>query len=152
MTVATRTMSKFSLAQLALRAAVELERAQGGGAPEAEPLLEFSAALLHASLADEDDAPFRFVEPGFYQPLQRLYHVQESVRASDIEHIQQLIRRVSEGLARAADGHAADTEALIRFCVALHQELIEEMTAEDALVVHEGRTYGHWAAAGFRPA
>lgn len=141
-----RTTSKFALAQLALRAAVELERARGGSQLRSEPLKALSVALLQASDPHDDGAPFRFVEPGFYQPLQRLYHVQESVRASDVEHIQALIRRISDSLARAADGRATDTEALIRFCVALHQELIEEMTAEDALVVHEGRTYGHPAA------
>lgn len=138
--------SKFRLTQLALRAAVELERVRAGGQPHREPLDALSQALLHTSGSDEGATPFRFVEPGFYQPLQRLYYDHESVPASDVEHIQALIRRISEALARVADGSLVGTDALIRFCVALHQELIEEQTAEDALVVHEGRAYGHGAA------
>jgi len=145
--------SKFRLTQMALRAAVELERRRGGAEPQPEPLKALSQALLQMSGSDEGGAPFRFVEPGFYQPLQRLYYKQESVRAADVEHIQALVRRVSETLSQAADdGRRDDTEALIRFCVALHQELIEELTAEDAIVVHEGRTYGHGAATGFSAA
>lgn len=140
--------SKFRLTQLALRAAVELERARAGGMARREPLEALSTALLQTSGVDEGSAPFRFVEPGFYQPLQRLYHDQQSVHATDVEHIQDLVRRTSEDLAAAAGGSQVNTEALIRFCLALHQELIEELTAEDALVVHEGRTHGHGAAAG----
>jgi hypothetical protein len=144
--------SKFRLTQLALRAAVELERIRAGDQGRHEPLLALSQALLQTSGSDESSAPFRFVEPGFYQPLQRLYHEHESVRAADVEHIQALIRRVSEALAQAAQSGVGNIEALIRFCVALHQELIEELTAEDALVVHEGRTHGHGAAAGISAA
>lgn len=142
------TTSKFRLTQLALRAALELERHRTGGAADLKSLQALSEALLQTSGAEDNSAPFRFVEPGFYQPLQRLYYDQESVRASDVELIQKLLRRTSNDLAQAAQGRPADTEALIRFCVALHQELIEELMAEDARVVHEGRTYGHEAAAG----
>jgi len=146
------TTSKFRLTQLALRAALDLERHRTGGAADLKSLQALSEALLQTSGAEDSSAPFRFVEPGFYQPLQRLYYDQESVRASDVELIQKLLRRTSNDLAQAAQGRPADTEALIRFCVALHQELIEELTAEDARVVHEGRTYGHEAAAGFSAA
>jgi len=146
MTEKVQAISRFRLTQLALRAAVELDRVRSGADPRRETLQALSEALLQTTAADEGSGPFRFIDPGFYQPLQRLYYGQESVRASDVEHIQALIRRVSEDLARAADGSRADTEALVRFCVALHQELIEELTAEDALVVHEGRIYGHGTA------
>lgn len=142
------TTSKFRLTQMALRAAVELERQRTGGQANRQSLEALSNALLQTSGAEDSTEPFRFVEPGFYQPLQRLYYDQESVPAADVEHIQMLIRRTSEDLAQAAQGRLDSTEALIRFCVALHQELIEELTTEDARVVHEGRTYGHEAAAG----
>lgn len=146
MTGTVQSTTRFRLTQLALRAAVELDRARSGAEAHGEPLQALAQALLQTTRGDEGGGPFRFIDPGFYQPLQRLYCDQESVRASDIEHIQGLIRRVSDDLARAAEGSRADTEALVRFCVALHQELIEDLTAEDALVVHEGRIYGHGTA------
>ena len=145
MTGKVQSTTRFRLTQLALRAAVELDRARSGAEAHGEPLQALAQALLQTTRGDEG-GPFHFIDPGFYQPLQRLYFDQESVRASDVEHIQGLIRRVSDGLARAAGGSRDDTEALVRFCVALHQELIEDLTAEDTLVVHEGRVHGHGAA------
>ena len=152
MTTMRPNTSKFRLTQLALHAAVELERARAGETVRREPLEALSTALLRTSGINESSAPFRFVEPGFYQPLQRLYHDQEPVGVADVEHIQALIRRTSEALTAAATGSQADTEALVRFCVALHQELIEGLTVEDAFIGREGRTHGHGAAASISAA
>lgn len=152
MTGFAKATSKFGLTQLALRSAIELERARAGTPFKPEPLIALSEALLQTSDPHDDDAPFRFVEPGYYLPLQRLYRVQESATSTDVEHIQALIRRISESLAAAAKGRTNDTAALVDFCVALHQELIEELTAEDAFVVHEGRTLGDRAATGLSAA
>lgn len=111
-----------------------------------------AATLVKTSDPGARDAPFRFVEPGYYEPFERLYRLRESPQSVAVEEIQAFIRRTSEKLSQVAQGDEALASELIGFCVALHQELIQEITAEDAVVVHEWRNIGDDASAGIRSA
>lgn len=144
--------SKFELADLALQSAIELERIKAGMAREGRVLDRLAASLLKTSDPGVHGAPFRFVEPGYYEPFERLYRLKESSQSAAIEDIQAFIKRTSEKLSQVAEGNEALTLELIGFCVALHRELIHEITAEDAVVVQEWRNVGDDTSVGIRTA
>jgi len=144
--------SKYALTDLALQSAIELERIKAGMSHNGDVLDLLAAKLLQTSEPVVHDAPFRFVEPGYYEPFERLYRLKESPKSAAIEEIQAFIKRTSEKLSQVAQGDKALASELIGFCVALHQELIQEITAEDAVVVHEWRNIGDDAPAGIRAA
>jgi hypothetical protein len=144
--------SKFELADLALQSAIELEWIKAGMTRNSEVLDRLATALVKTSDPGSRAAPFRFVEPGYYEPFERLYRLTESPQSTAIEEIQAFIKRTSEKFSQVAQGDKALVSELIGFCVALHQQLIQEITAEDAVVVHEWRNIGDDAPAGIRPA
>ncbi len=144
--------SKYALADLALQSAIELERVKGGMPYDGAVLDRLAATLLQKSDPVVRDASFRFVEPGYYEPFERLYRLRESPQTSAVEEIQAFIKRASEKLSHVVQGDQNLASELIGFCIALHQELIQEITAEDPLVVHEWRNLGDETTSGLRQA
>src|SRR5260370_30267376 len=90
--------SKYALTDLALQSAIELERIKAGMNHNSEVLDRLAKTLLQTSDPDVRDAPFRFVEPGYYEPFERLYRLKESPQSAAIEEIQAFIKRTSEKL------------------------------------------------------
>ncbi|MET4241533.1 hypothetical protein [Bradyrhizobium sp. RT10b] len=152
MPVTAASPSKYALADLALQSAIELERIKGGVPHDDAVLDRLAATLLQTSDPGVADAPFRFVEPGYYEPFERLYRLRESPQTSAIEGIQEFIKRASEKLSHVVQGDKGLASELIGFCIALHQELIQEIAAEDVLVVHEWRNFGNDPPSGIRQA
>lgn len=141
--------STFALTDLALQAAIELDRMRAGLAHSPAVLAQLAEALRLTSEPPANAPPFRFVEPGYYLPFERLYRTQESRRPGALKDIQAYIQRISDALSHA--DHADQVE-LISFCVALHQALIQDSTAEDGFVIHDWRALGDGAATGISPA
>lgn len=131
--------STFALADLALQAAIELDRKRAGLAHTPEVMAELAEALRLTSEPPASSTPFRFVEPGYYIPFERLYRAQDATHSGAVKDIQDYIQRTSDALSRADQ---ADQVELIDFCIALHQALIQNNTAEDVFVVHDWRTLG----------
>lgn len=148
MRVLAHAPSKFALTELTLRSLVELERAKAGLDFEGEVLGELSNALLETSGPEDNTGPFRFVEPGYYEPYERLTRHFHTGEASQVDRIQSYIKEVSDQLSQIALGEAALAPNLLRVCVSLHQELIQEITAEDMLVVNEWPGAAEGAQAG----
>ncbi|MBX9647697.1 MAG: hypothetical protein K2X57_11640 [Xanthobacteraceae bacterium] len=135
------TQSTFALTNLALQSAIELERFKAGMKFDKKPLKELADALVVTSHADAPGEAFRFVEPGYYEPFERLYLSREAKRSNTVTEIQAFIREASKRIANAAEGRGSDAAKLIEFCLALHQELIQEFSVEDAFAVQESRQH-----------
>lgn len=133
------TQSTYALTNLALQSAIELERAKAGMKFDKKPLRDLANALVQTSRANATGEAFRFVEPGYYEPFERLYLSRGDKPSNTVTGIQAFIREASERIANAAEGKRSDAVKLIEFCLALHQELIQEFSVEDALVVQESR-------------
>lgn len=135
----------FALTDLALQAAIELDRKRTGLAFNPDVLAQLAEALRRTSEPPAQAPPFRFVEPGYYLPFERLYRTQESRQPGALKDIQDYIQRISDALSHVDH---ADQAQLTNFCVALHQALIQDSTAEDGFVVHDWRALGDSAATG----
>jgi hypothetical protein len=141
--------STFALADLALQAAIELDRMRAGLAHNPAVLAQLADALRLTSEPPANAPPFRFVEPGYYLPFERLYRTQESRQPGALKDIQDYIQRTSDTLSHADHSHQVE---LTNFCVALHQALIQDNTAEDGVVIHDWRALGDGAATSISPA
>ena len=142
------TPSKYALSGLTLRSMVELERARVGMEYEADVFGQLSAALLETSKDKIGDAPFRLVEPGYYDPYERLARNSGNAASPDILEIQSYIKQISDDLILAAGGHPEVFSTLLPVCTALHHELLNEINAEDALAGTEWPSFDEHAQAG----
>lgn len=140
MDVAVGAPSKYRLVELALRSMIELERAQVGMDVEQEVLADFSTALLRTSYQSADAVPFGLVEPGYYEPYERLMRTIGHSCVPEIDRIQSYIKQLSSDLAAVAKGDHADMLRLVKACAALHQELLNDISSEEMLVVNEWPT------------
>lgn len=145
-------LSKFAFSDLAIRSAVELEKARAGTDFETAPLEQLAAALTRTSHPDDAGAPFKFVEPGYYEPYERLYRQKQPERAKGVEEIQAFVGDAVERLRAFKPGSAQKESAveLVKFCIALHRELIRELASEDVVVRHEWRRPDFPAPASLR--
>lgn len=147
MGVLAHAPSKYVLTELTLRSMIELERVKAGIDFETDVLYQLSDALLGTSNADSSAAPFRFVEPGYFEPYERLVRHADSVQAPAIGIILAYIKQVSDDLRMVASGDPSPVNTLIPVCVALHQELINEINSEDTFVGNDWSSVGESAPA-----
>jgi len=144
--------SRFALTDLTLRSMVELERVKAGLDFEREVLSQLSSALRETSGPEDSTSAFRFVEPGYYEPYERLTRAFCTGHSSPIDRIQSYIKDVSDQLMQVASGHAALAPTLLDTCITLHQELIQEVAPEDMLDVNEWPRVAENAQAGLSAA
>lgn len=147
MGVLAEAPSKYVLTELTLRSMIELERAQAGMDFESDVLGDLSSAMLNSSDQGGGAAPFQFIEPGLYEPYERLVrHV--DMATPPITRIRDYIKDISISLSRVAAGDREPAPALIGVCTSLHQELVQEINEEDALAINDWPSAGEGAAAG----
>lgn len=145
-----KPVSKFALSDLAFRSALELEQARQGKDFDRALLAKLAAALSNASNPRSEGASFRFVEPGYYEPFERLYKLSHEVDASSVEQIQDFFKveiRKLEGLSHRPPTSSEAAE-LVDFCVSLHRELVNALAAETAIAAGEWRGNDNAASNG----
>ncbi|MFS0739004.1 hypothetical protein ABC365_00095 [Brevundimonas sp. 3P9-tot-E] len=145
-------LSVLTLSDLAIRAAVELDRRTAGQPSDVCIFDELARALRRTSEPVSNAAAFHFIEPGYFSPFEWLYRHQESRQSGKVEDIQAFIKKTSEALEHVERGDQAGASELQNFCLALHQALIQELTAEGGFVVHNGGQRDSAAEVGFSPA
>jgi hypothetical protein len=147
MQASAHAQSKHSLSTLALRSIVELERMNAGLDYDAAAFSDLASALRVTSEPSAATLQFRFVEPGYYEPFERLYRLASSA-TGDVEQIQNYVKDVSSRLSAVAAGDGGGAGSLLPICVALHQELVQELSAEDVFAVHEQPPFCEASPAG----
>ena len=144
--------SKYNLSNLALRSIVELERMNAGLDCNRAVFTDLASALRDTSGPNTAGSQqFRFVEPGYFEPFERLYRTALSSAEADVEQIQDYVNDVSFRLNSVASSGTVDG-SLLPVCIALHQELVQELAAEDAFDLHERLPLREEPTAGLRPA
>src|SRR3546814_10086872 len=74
---------------------------------------------------------FRFVEPGYYESFERLYRMASSAPDGEVENIQEYMKTVSQQLSAVAQVQVDAAASLLPVCIALHQELIQELARSE---------------------
>jgi hypothetical protein len=137
MDVALGAPSKYRLVELALRSMIELERAQAGMDVEEEVFSDFSVALLRTSYQSADAGPIGLIDPSLYEPYERLLRTLDHSNIPQIDKIQNYIKQLSNDLSEVSKGNLAQMPQLMTACATLHRELLNDINAEEMLVVNE---------------
>ncbi len=134
-------VSKFGFCDLALEAALQLERARSGVDWDVAPLRNLADVLSRTSHPAGHAVPAAFIESSYYQPFQRLLSSENVEEAESVDAIRAYFSGAVERLRGVEPGAAADERLsdLVKFCVGLHRELIRELKSEDGFGVHEWR-------------
>src|SRR3546814_17806579 len=69
----------------------------------------------------------------------------------EVENIQEYMKTVSQQLSAVAQGQVDAAASLLPVCIALHQELIQELAGEDGFDIHERSPLSADTSAGIRP-
>jgi len=125
--------SKHDLATLAVNAAIEFERTIAGLTPDVGRISRLASELRAKAEPLPGGVPFRLIEPGYLAPLGNI--VRRSDRsAKTVEAVQAQIIEIANELDRFASDatNQGSAEQLRDVCLALHNELLQELMAEEA--------------------
>lgn len=143
------SLSKFAFCDLVLTSTLELEKARSGRPSEPEPLRQLADALSRAASPVHEGAPTSFVEASYFEPLERLFTTFRHQQPSSIKQIQDFINEATLNMRNLKIGDASNDgiPELISFCVALHEELVRGLGAENGIVLDEPRPSDNLAEA-----
>lgn len=125
-------LTKFVIGNLALRSALQLEKARKQRAFSPDPLRRLAEALRQTSFPSSAQAATA-MRPGFYEAFSRVSIKGLTLpNAQDDESIGSLLDWAVEGLTSLAEheGIGNNSEELVDFCVQLHDEFVGRPAAE----------------------
>ena len=140
--------SDQTLMRLALRAAIQLERAKAAETNDLEPVRQLGEALEHAASLGSSGAQLSLAQSGSLQPFQQLYALETVAgKAGSLSGF--LSDKAKEFLAGdQLEESPARIEELVEFCNKLHRILRSNLRAERDAHARDRRTYGFRGATG----
>lgn len=137
MTMQTQAMaarlSKFKVGDLALKSALQLERARAGVSYDKSQLTQLADALrISAGEPDESGRP-SYMRPGYFEPFERVYRSSHETEPKSSEEIRTfVIEAIAEIDAAAHDEiNVSLVSKLVNFCLELNREFVRRSPAED---------------------
>lgn len=145
-------LSTFALSDLALQSAVELAKARAGSDYSVDAVHHLATALSQTVSPASQAPQLRFVEPAYYEPFERLFHHQQPAEP-DPDTVEAIQSYFTEIVARLQAFNQASplgpVDELQDFCVALHRELIRELTSDGPFVRPNWRRTDFSSSFGF---
>lgn len=124
-------LTKFAIGDLALRSALQLEKARKDKGFSPDPLRRLAAALRQTRFPDSADQAVA-LRPGYYESFTRLSVDGVATHPMQEAEIGSLLNWAVGGLNELADNHGVGerAHALVDFCVQLHEEFVGRPAAE----------------------
>lgn len=124
-------LSKFIIGDLALRSALQLEKARKHGQFSPDPLRRLAVALRQTSFPASPDHAIA-LRPGYYESFTRLSVEGVAIRPMQDAEIGSMLDWAVGSLDQLADGNGVGdrSRALVDFCVQLHEEFVGRPAAE----------------------
>jgi hypothetical protein len=127
---ASKQVSRYTLADLALRAAVGLERFSLGESFDSQAIAKFADALSNTSRADRLGEPTRYFAAGYHSPYMKLGR-HAAGETTSVLAVQELLRAKADSIrAFLRNPQFTDVDELVSFCTDLHHELAQSQLAE----------------------
>lgn len=135
-------LSKFSLSRLALKSALELEKAKLGQPYSQSKLESLAEALSQTSPGPREGVTFRAVKAGFHRPFVRLFRDRRTADPKSLQEIQRFLAEIAAHLHgfKSSGKNPEEAEQLIAFCTSLHRELVHGLSAENRVVLRQRKT------------
>lgn len=133
-----KSLSRNSLSELALKSALELEKAKQGREFRGDILGRFAEALSQTSRPEQAGGQAGFIRAGYHRPLVRLYRDRCTSDPGSIKEIQGFVASAAETLKDfSPEPDAVQIDQLISFCTSLHRELIHGLASENRGVLKQ---------------
>lgn len=131
--MAAAGLSKFMIGDLALRSALELERALAGGSYDKDPLHSLAAALRQSSGVEDMSGGVSHMRPGYFEPFERVYRARNTTEPKSLKQIREFLDRAIHDIDAAADQSLNSDLAsqLVDFCLELNREFVRRQPSED---------------------
>lgn len=123
-------LSKFKVGDLALKSALELERARAGMHYDKTQLTELADALRVSAGETDHAGTVAYMRPGYFEPFERVYRSSNTAEPKSSEDI----RKFVIDAIRDIDAAAADPiqpkllSKLVDFCLELNREFVRRPT------------------------
>jgi hypothetical protein len=126
-------LSKFKVGELALKSALELERARAGISYDRSQLTELAEALRVSAGQNDEKGKMAFMRPGYFEPFERVYRSSLDADPKSIEDIQKFVIKTIEDIdAVAQDEVSLETMSkLVDFCLELNREFVRRQPTEN---------------------
>ncbi len=119
-------LSKSDISDLALDAALQLQRGKSGGDFDVTPLHSLALALRHSAGADDANGAPAQMWPGYLDPFERLYRSRTAVEPKSFDEIRDFITQAVKEIDSVDERQPFDkvlATKLIDFCMELNLEL-----------------------------
>lgn len=138
MTVHTQSMaarlSKFTVGDLALRSALQLERARAGIPYDKSQLTALADALRVSTGLEDRAATVSYMRPGYFEPFERVYRSHHDSDPKSYEDVRRYVIDTIEDIDAATERDTiGDTVAstLVDFCLELNREFVRRRPTEN---------------------
>lgn len=125
-----KPISRFALADLAIRSAIELERFRSGGTYDTGVLAALAEALAKTSSPAAPAGPSQFFAVGYHKPYMRLFRAEQGAGRT-VKEVQGILSDKARSLTGFLEHPTAElSDQLASFCTELHDELASEQMTE----------------------
>lgn len=123
-------LSKFTVGDLALKSALELERARAGVAYDRSQLTELADALRISAGEGDNTSSVAHMRPGYFEPFERVYRSSHAVEPKSSEDIRKFVINAIKNIDTAANERIDDKllTKLVDFCLELNREFVRRPT------------------------
>ena len=126
-------LSKFKVGDLALKSALQLERARAGFPYDKSQLVELAEALRVSTGEPDDNGKASYMRPGYFEPFERVYRSSVDAEPKSSEDIRKFMIMAIADIDAAAH-HEVDARVmskLVDFCLELNREFVRRPPAEN---------------------
>ena len=128
-------LSKFKVGELALKSALELERARAGMKYDRAQLTALAAALRVSAGEMEADGKVAYMRPGYFEPLERVYRSSVETEPKSTDDIKKFVIKAIADIdnAAAAKENVSDqlVSKLVDFCLEINREFVRRPPTEN---------------------
>src|SRR5437868_3114338 len=115
-----KPISRFALADLAIRSAIELERFRAGGHFNTEVLAALAEALARTSSPAVPTGPSQFFAVGYHKPYMRLFRAEQGTGRT-VKEVQDILSEKARSLGGFLEHPTPELSTqLASFCTELH--------------------------------
>lgn len=125
-------LSKFKVGELALKSALELERARVGAPYNKLQLSELADALRVSAGGSDDPGKLAFMRPGYLEPLERVYRSSRESAPSSSEDLRNFVVEAIDQIDTAAHDQIDEGMLikLVDLCLELNREFVRRNPTE----------------------
>ena len=126
-------LSKFKVGDLAMKSALQLERARAGLPYDKGQLISLAEALRVSAGQEDQAGKVSYMRPGYFEPFERVYRSSHQSAPSSTDEIRRFFIQSIADIDAAAVTDRIDegvVRKLVDFCLELNREFIRRQPTE----------------------